>query len=90
MPQIEPKSENADRIFCSEESDIKLTFSVFEGKDDKESIGVYLKCPKCDNALSEGTVAIDENNELILSGWNCKTHGDIEPYYDRDFDCFIN
>ena len=48
--------------------------------NDEGDICVYRRCPECGKYVTEGKVT----NAGPTTGWKCKTHGKIEPFYLRD------
>lgn len=46
---------------------------------------VYRRCPECGKYLKEGKVFTNRLTERVkLTGWICKKHGEVEPFYLRD------
>jgi hypothetical protein len=46
------------------------------------SISIYRKCPICGKLIKAGKVFTNINGNVKLEGWICKTHGEVEPYYE--------
>lgn len=59
-------------------------WSFFEGEG-SGTIGVYRRCPECGRFLKEGELLMNMAGEVKLKNWICKKHGEVKPYYDRDF-----
>ena len=55
----------------------------FEGESKEETISVYCRCPKCGRFLKRGKLLMNCEGGVKLEGWNCKKHGDIQPYWER-------
>jgi uncharacterized OB-fold protein len=53
---------------------------VFYEDDD---LHVYQRCPECGRYVTKGEVLENGLHELKLTGWKCKKHGEIQPFYHR-------
>ena len=63
----------------------KKLWMFFEGETKYETIGVYCRCPECAKYLKRGKMLMNIHGEVKFKGFVCKKHGEIQPYYDRDF-----
>jgi len=56
----------------------------YEGESESETIGVYARCPECGRYLKHGKLLINNfMDKMKLTGWTCKKHGEVEPFFDR-------
>lgn len=58
----------------------KKAWVSYQG-DDNIEIYVYRRCD-CGKYLKRGKLAQNLNGDVKLTGWICKTHGEVHPYFE--------
>ena len=62
----------------------------FNGADEYETVGVYRRCIHCARYVTKGELFMNAFGNIKLRGWNCKVHGEIQPYFDRNIQEYSN
>jgi len=50
--------------------------------DNGTRVAVHRRCPICSKYVKIGELAFDGLDGVHLKNWTCKTHGEIEPYFE--------
>ena len=71
--------DDLEKIYQDEKA-----WMFFEGETERETIGVYRRCPKCGKYVSKGEMYMNDVGDVKFKRFHCKKCGEIQPYYDRD------
>ena len=45
-------------------------------------VSVHRRCPICSKYIKIGELLFDRDDGVMLKNWTCKTHGDIQPFFE--------
>jgi len=46
------------------------------------AVYVYCRCTECGRFLKRGKVLMNYIGDVKFEGWECKVHGEANPFYD--------